>query len=89
MTKKRNQFLPRIPIIIVAPMKKGTLSCLAPECFRVKRVRGLCDSCYTQLHKLVKSGAISWEQAETEGKCLPKLSKELRNKRLFDQCYGR
>jgi hypothetical protein len=40
-------------------------------CDRLARSRGLCPSCYNKLSLRVKSGELSWEQAEARGLLLP------------------
>jgi hypothetical protein len=33
------------------------------------KYRGLCDACYRALMRLVKSGALTLEEAELQGRC--------------------
>jgi len=43
--------------------------CMYPECGRKSKTRGLCLACYRAAAYLVKTGTVSWEQLEKDGKC--------------------
>lgn len=44
--------------------------CLVPHCNTLSKTRGLCQTHYTMLSKLVSAGRITYEQAQKNGKCL-------------------
>ena len=48
--------------------------CLFPDCKSKTRIasRGLCQSHYSTVAHLVKTGKLTWEKLESEGKILPK-----------------
>jgi len=46
------------------------VKCLRPDCAREANIRGLCRTCYAVARAMVKSGAVTWENLEAEGKCL-------------------
>lgn len=48
--------------------------------------RGLCGSCYTRALKAVKSGELTWEQLEAEGKAKPAV--KVRDSRWNLPRYG-
>lgn len=46
------------------------ISCLN-KCGRIRRLRGMCRSCYDKLWNEVRTGLTTWEKAEAAHRCLP------------------
>ena len=59
--------------------------CSAPGCNRIVRIRGLCQNHYTQLQRRVLLGQLSWEEAITQGLCLPAQPTKV----WMDNYYGK
>lgn len=64
-------------------LKSNYSPCLKPGCERDSYLgsRGLCTSHYAILHAKVKNGRTTWEELESQGLSLPKISKEERLRR--------
>ena len=48
-----------------------TDKCLNPNCDRVTRSRGLCNSCYVAAGNYVRSGRTTWAKLEKAGRVKP------------------
>ncbi len=53
------------------------LSCVIPDCHRVRATRGLCWNCYQSARTIIKTGSESWKSLEEKGVCLPKKKRAL------------
>ena len=47
--------------------------CIFPGCKKPRHSRGLCLSHYGMLARLIREHKMTWEEAEKNGKCLPKV----------------
>ena len=47
------------------------MKCLRPDCQRKPLCRGLCASCYTIASQIVKTGQLTWEELEKQGRSKP------------------
>jgi len=50
---------------------KNKASCLKPDCGREAVRRGLCNSCYQTVLRLIMLGMTTWDKLQHEGKVLP------------------
>lgn len=74
MPKKNKQQEPASPVETINANGQELAAivgskCLAPDCNRPPKTRGLCLSCYQCASKLVKDGAVTWEALEQAQKC--------------------
>jgi hypothetical protein len=49
----------------------ASLFCIAPDCKRLRKVRGCCRVCYDHVRQQIHAGETTWAQAEASGLLLP------------------